>query len=588
MSLLLQFLTGDERVTRWRISKIMASSSVHELDSVVGFEDSGDEESLDGVGDEGRDGSDSDLDFDGLEDEDDSAGYKHAAMDDDKEAKWTDHLSDIQIPSFTETTGINFILPSDPKHLDFFSAFVDDSLWDLIVSETNRNAHQKLSDSPERLAKFSLVTRAELKAFIAIKIIMGIVRLPNLALYWSSDDFFGNQGIKRIMPKNRFTEINCYLNFNDSTQEPHRGAAGYDRLFKISPIISHVRSKCLQSFRPSQNISVDEGMIAYRGRISFRQYMPAKPTKHGIKVWMAADSSNGYVLNFDIYLGKEAGQQRIHGLGYDVVTKMVLPFMNKNHHVYFDNFFSSVNLLEHLQAQSTFCCATVRSNRKDLPSCAQKKLQVGQKLVYQKDKVVFTKWHDKRDVSLISSNCSPVVGDVVVNRRDQEVTKPGVVDLYNKHMGGVDLADQLRSYYSVARSSKKWYRYIFWYLIDISVCNAFILFNYHQQERGKGKVKQIDFRTSLAKQLLGGFSCSVSKAQPSKRRKIDNFYLDEGNAGKHFIDKIKGRKRQCVYCKKVGKKTPKGNPVESSFECVQCSIALCRTCFYDFHGYYKV
>lgn len=114
MSLLLQFLTGDERVTRWRISKIMASSSVHELDSVVGFEDSGDEESLDGVGDEGRDASDSDLDFEGLEDEDDSAGDKHAPMDDDKEAKWTDHLSDIQIPSFTETTGINFILPSDP------------------------------------------------------------------------------------------------------------------------------------------------------------------------------------------------------------------------------------------------------------------------------------------------------------------------------------------------------------------------------------------------------------------------------------------------------------------------------------------
>ena len=71
-------------------------------------------------------------------------------------------------------------------------------------------------------------------------------------------------------------------------------------------------------------------MIGFRRKLSFRQYMCAKPTKHGIKVWMAADSSNGYVLNFDVYLGKEANQHRIYGLGYDVVTRMIRPFMNKN------------------------------------------------------------------------------------------------------------------------------------------------------------------------------------------------------------------------------------------------------------------
>ena len=49
--------------------------------------------------------------------------------------------------------------------------------------------------------------------------------------------------------------------------------------------------------------------------------MPAKPTKYGIKVWMAADSINGYALNFDVYLGKEDTQHRIYGLGYDVVMK---------------------------------------------------------------------------------------------------------------------------------------------------------------------------------------------------------------------------------------------------------------------------
>ena len=69
-------------------------------------------------------------------------------------------------------------------------------------------------------------------------------------------------------------------------------------------------------------MSIDKGMIAYKGRLSFRQFMPAKPTKYGIKVWMAADAKNGYVSNFAVYLGQaENNRRRIHGLGYDVVMK---------------------------------------------------------------------------------------------------------------------------------------------------------------------------------------------------------------------------------------------------------------------------
>ena len=42
--------------------------------------------------------------------------------------------------------------------------------------------------------------------------------------------------------------------------------------------------------------------------------MPAEPTKYGIKVWMAADSKNGYMINYNVYLGSEEGVRRIHHL----------------------------------------------------------------------------------------------------------------------------------------------------------------------------------------------------------------------------------------------------------------------------------
>lgn len=542
------------------------------------FEDSGDEGSFDGFDDQDRDrlnlSNDSDLDLDGLEAEDDDTDAE------EEEARWTDQLDDIQVPQFHASTGINVVL-NNPNELDAFLAFIGNDLWDKIVEESNRYAHQQLGD---RFESFRAITRAEMKAFIGIIIIMGIVKLPQYAFFWSTDEFLGNPGIKKVMAKNRFEELSCYLRFNDSSKEPARGDRDYDRLFKVRPVLDYVRNKCGENFLPSKNISVDEGMIGFRGRLSFRQYMPAKPTKYGIKVWMAADSSNGYVLNFDVYLGKEPNQRpRIYGLGYDVVTSMIRPYMNKNHHVFFDNFFSSVKLLEHLASNDTYACATVRCSRKDLPPCAKDKLRPGQKLVRQKGNVVFTKWHDKRDVSVISSNLSPLAVDLVVNRRNQQVSKPAVVDLYNKHMGGVDLADQLRNYYSMGRSSSKWYRYLFWFLFDISICNSFILYNHYRREHGEGKVKQVNFRMNLAKQLIGGFSSTVSVGNSVKRRKIENLSRELGNVGSHFIVKIEGRKKVCVYCSKSGIKTKSGRSVETTFQCLQCSVALCKTCFHDFH-----
>ena len=153
-------------------------------------------------------------------------------------------------------------------------------------------------------------------------------------------------------------------------------------------------------------------------------------------------------------------------------------------------------------------------------------------------------------------------------------------------MGGVDLADQFRKYYSLGRSSQKWYKYLFWYTVDVSICNAFILNNHFLTGAGRGKLRQVDFRTRLSKQLIAGFSTSsASLAQSTKRRKIETLSLGEGNASKHFCEKIDGRKRQCVRCKRVGIKTPLGLPVETSFQCVQCGVALCKVnCFSIYHA----
>ena len=69
------------------------------------------------------------------------------------------------------------------------------------------------------------------------------------------------------------------------------------------------------------------------------------------------------------------------------------------------NFFSSPVLLEYLKLQQTYACSTVRYNCKGLPACASNKLtRLGQLVQAQKKNIVFTKWHDKRDVAVLATN----------------------------------------------------------------------------------------------------------------------------------------------------------------------------------------
>jgi len=143
-------------------------------------------------------------------------------------------------------------------------------------------------------------------------------------------------------------------------------------------------------------------------------------------------------------------------------------------------------------------------------------------------------------------------------------------------MGGVDRADQLHSIYYADWQSRKWYRYIFWFLFNLSICNAFVQFNIH---RGQQREKPLlDFRLALAKQLIDGFS-----QRKRKKRSLDAVNQTAVDPGQHISVHVEGRKGKCVQCIKAGRRTPKGYKVEMCFECKLCKVALCPTCHNEFH-----
>jgi hypothetical protein len=63
--------------------------------------------------------------------------------------------------------------------------------------------------------------------------------------------------------------------------------------------------------------------------------MKNKPTKWGIKLWVLADSSNGYTIDFNVYIGKSQHEvPSQNGLGYDVVMKLVNPYLGQGTIIY--------------------------------------------------------------------------------------------------------------------------------------------------------------------------------------------------------------------------------------------------------------
>ena len=114
-------------------------------------------------------------------------------------------------------------------------------------------------------------------------------------------------------------------------------------------------------------MAIDEGMIGYKGRLSFKQYMPAKPTKYGIKLFAICDSVTGYCLKCHIYTGREDSLSSDEGFTFNIVNKLISPYILYNHILYTDNFYTSIKLAKCMRNQKTHLVGTVRKHSKLFP-----------------------------------------------------------------------------------------------------------------------------------------------------------------------------------------------------------------------------
>lgn len=167
---------------------------------------------------------------------------------------------------------------------NLFLQMFPDSLIEVILFQTNLYAQQ--SQKP-----YIPATKQELKTFLGLNILMGLKRQPSYRCYWSTAPDLNDLYISKQMTVNRFGWFLTNIHCNDSSLEPKRGSPNFDKLYKLKPVIEKLRECFQKSKNVTQDLTIDESMVKFKGRSTLKQYMPQKPIKRGYKIWMLNDKT---------------------------------------------------------------------------------------------------------------------------------------------------------------------------------------------------------------------------------------------------------------------------------------------------------
>ncbi|CAH1995996.1 unnamed protein product [Acanthoscelides obtectus] len=180
--------------------------------------------------------------------------------------------------------------------------------------------------------------------------------------------------------------------------------------------------------------------------------------------------------------------------------------LNEGRTLYIDNFYTSVQLCKALLNCKTYVCGTVRQNRKgNPPTVCKKKLRKGEVFGQQNQNGIrVMKWLDKRPVLMIStcpSHQAELKATGKKTRKGEDTFKPQAVIDYNNAKKGVDISDQMSSYYTCIRKSIKWYKKVFFeILLGTCMVNSWVIYNYYG--RNAKKLSMLQFREQVARGLL--------------------------------------------------------------------------------------
>ncbi|CAF1521677.1 unnamed protein product [Adineta ricciae] len=387
--------------------------------------------------------------------------------------KWRQYGFDLKDLKFSDrASGVNEefeIEGNNPS--DYFKAFFDDELMEIIVEETNNYQQQNTTPNIAKTAAWYDTNAEEMYIFFATTILMGLNQKNRIKDYWSTDKLITTPIFGELFTRNRYLSVLRYLHFADNNTEQE------GKLREIQHIIENLRKKSQKA-----------------------QYIPSKKHHFGVKLFLLCDCETKFVLNFIIYTGAETEIDNYPevGISSSVVLTLMKNYLKKNHTLFIDNWYSSPTLFERLLEEKTKACGTVKRTRNGMPMFG--KLAKGQQEYRTTGELLALKWMDEREVYMLTTAHKPVMVETGKNDKEtgRKIKKPHCIVQYNKNMGAVDQVDMQTSFSECLRKTIKWYKKLFFHLFDVTVQNSYAMYKMKTHKN----IELSQFRLELARELI--------------------------------------------------------------------------------------
>lgn len=404
----------------------------------------------------------------------------------------------------------------------FFLLFIPITFLDLVAKWTNFYAteqdvykagvrwvpvsvgHPQWSNRTKRYKRKRMwvkMTSWYLIAWIDVLVRNGARRKRSIYESWTEMYGLRDPVIADVMNRDAFAQAQQFVVFQDYSAPPTSAANKADKYWKVRKLLNQVALSSQQLWTLGVNITIDESMIRCKSRfVTWKQYMPLKPIKHGIKVFVLACGESGYVYNFDVYQGRQSS-------GSTSVMELVLGTLitgnlqGSGRILYTDNYYTSIALAVTLLAMYGIYIVGTYSPKKNARHAEDSfpfaKLTASDAKVVNRGwmrratnvvtrglnraKVQSIVWKDSKMCGFISTafvglcDKSEVFRSIKGSYKSLKVKAHDCIIAYLRHYGAVDRADRGMGDYTVTVRASRWYMRVVFWALDVVLWNMWVI-----------------------------------------------------------------------------------------------------------------
>lgn len=463
--------------------------------------------------------------------------------------------------------------------IDIVNLFLDENVLRIICHSTNIYI-ETIRSKFERYRDARPTDIIEIRGFIGLLYLIGSLgnSRKNLKYLWDNSKGNGLESCYLTMSEKRFRFILRCFRFDDIKDRENRKAI--DKLAPIREVFEIIINNFQKYYSPSEYLTIDEQLLAFRGRCSFKQYIPSKPAKYGVKVFALVDCRTTYTINLEPYVGRQPdGPFQMNNSAEEIVLRLVEPVQGSNRNITGDNWFTSLPLARTLLNNKKLTyVGTMRKNKREIPKeflADKNKIPASSIFGFQEDITLVSYCPKKNKTVLLLSTMHH---DASIDQSTNEKNKPEIVTFYNSTKVGVDLVDQLCGNYDVSRNTRRWPMVLFFDLLNIIGINAACIYKSHHFNE---TLKRTDFLQNISWQLIKPQMERRSNilSIPRELRRRAKLLLGEEEAGGEVANRT-GSRGRCYHCgRQRDKSTRKWCFRCQRWTCGEHLREICTSCF---------